>query len=111
MTKPFAGVGPGPHDLTEALRNGFVLDRWTVEPKRNCIVSEATGERRLDPRLIDVLVYMASRPDQVVTRDELLDHVWEGTFVSENTVSQAISRLRSTVSAANPQTTSPDLWR
>ncbi|MEM7049051.1 MAG: winged helix-turn-helix domain-containing protein [Acidobacteriota bacterium] len=48
----------------------------------------------LDPRLLDVLVALAVQPGEVRTRDELLNEVWDGAFVHENSLSQAISRLR-----------------
>ena len=69
------------------------LGDWRVEPRRNRIVS-VEAERSLDPRLIDVLVTLATRPGEVLTRDELLEAVWKDTFVSENSLSQAVSRLR-----------------
>jgi Tol biopolymer transport system component/DNA-binding winged helix-turn-helix (wHTH) protein len=83
-----------PANSADVLRqNGFLLDVWWVEPRRNRIVSE-DSERRLDPRLMEVLVHLAARAGEVITRDELSDAVWKDTFISENTVSQAVSRLR-----------------
>ena len=52
------------------------------------------GEKTLEPRLVEVLICLAARSGTVVSRDDLLDVAWEGAFVSENTLSQAISRLR-----------------
>ncbi len=83
-----------PQDLEGVLRrDGFVLGDWRVEPRRNRIVA-GEQERSLDPRQIDVLVALALQPGNVLTREELLARVWGDTFVSENTLSQAISRLR-----------------
>jgi Tol biopolymer transport system component/DNA-binding winged helix-turn-helix (wHTH) protein len=83
-----------PQDLEGTLRrDGFVLGDWRVEPRRNRIVA-GDRERALDPRQIDVLVALALQPGTVLTREELLTLVWGDTFVSENTLSQAISRLR-----------------
>lgn len=74
-------------------RDGFAVGEWRVEPRRHRIVSDA-GVRPLDPRLIDLLIALAVLPGEVLTRDELLRSVWKGTFVQENSLSQAISRLR-----------------
>ena len=83
-----------PRDLEETLRrDGFALGEWRVEPRRNRIVA-GDRERSLDPRQIDVLVALALQPGNVLTREELLARVWGDTFVTENTLSQAISRLR-----------------
>ena len=83
-----------PANLAAVLRrDGFHLDVWWVEPRRNRIVA-AESERRLDPRVMEVLLHLASRAGEVISRDELSDAVWKDTFISENMVSQAISRLR-----------------
>ncbi len=77
-----------------ALRSeGFTVGQWRVEPRRQRIV-HGDLEKRLDPRLIDVLIELASAGGEVVTRGQLLDMVWKDTHVSENTLSQAVSRLR-----------------
>ena len=87
-----------PRDPKESLqeslrRHGFLLNGWTVEPRGNAIHSE-DQHRKVDPRLMDLLVHLAERPGEVVTREELLQAVWTGVFVNENTLSQAVSRLR-----------------
>jgi TolB-like protein/DNA-binding winged helix-turn-helix (wHTH) protein/Flp pilus assembly protein TadD len=56
---------------------------------------EIGGQRfRLRPRTMDVLVYLAERPDRVVTAEDLLRDVWRGVVVSDNSVYRAISELR-----------------
>ena len=41
-----------------------------------------------------MLIYLAERQDQVVRRDDLINDVWNGTFVSDEVLSRAISLLR-----------------
>jgi DNA-binding winged helix-turn-helix (wHTH) protein len=48
----------------------------------------------LTPKALDVLLCLAGRPGELVTKQALLDAVWPGVFVSENTLAQAISALR-----------------
>jgi TolB-like protein/Tfp pilus assembly protein PilF len=43
---------------------------------------------------MQVLVYLADHAGEVVTRDEILQAVWEGTFVSDEVLTIAISKLR-----------------
>jgi Tol biopolymer transport system component/DNA-binding winged helix-turn-helix (wHTH) protein len=86
-----------PRDLEGLLRReGFTLGEWRVEPRLNRIVAD-DRERSLDPRQMDVLVALALQPGDVLTRDELLARIWGDTFVTENTLSQAVSRLRKTL--------------
>jgi len=49
---------------------------------------------QLEPRVMAVLVQLAERPGEVVTRDALLVAVGGGTIVQEEALTHAISRLR-----------------
>jgi Tol biopolymer transport system component/DNA-binding winged helix-turn-helix (wHTH) protein len=48
----------------------------------------------LEPKAFDVLVHLIEHRDRVVTRDELLDAVWAGTFVTPNVLSRAVAQIR-----------------
>ena len=48
----------------------------------------------LSPRPFDLLVYLLRNPRRLVTKDELLDALWPGVAVTENTLTRAVSELR-----------------
>ena len=48
----------------------------------------------LEPKAFDVLVYLLQHRDRVVNKDELLDAVWAGTFVTPNVLSRAVAQIR-----------------
>ena len=48
----------------------------------------------LRPKSFDVLVYFARNRGRLVTKDELLDHVWGNIVVTENSLTQCISDVR-----------------
>ncbi|NWG73771.1 MAG: AAA family ATPase [Rubrivivax sp.] len=48
----------------------------------------------LRPRPFDVLVALASRPGELVTKNELLDAVWGTRFVTEGVIKTAVAELR-----------------
>lgn len=48
----------------------------------------------LEPQVFDVLVYLVRSHDRVVTRDELLQAVWNGRVVSEDALTSRISAAR-----------------
>jgi tetratricopeptide (TPR) repeat protein len=48
----------------------------------------------LSPKLVDVLLYFASRPSMLVTKDELFNAIWPDVTVTENALTRAISDLR-----------------
>lgn len=58
------------------------------------------GPITLTAREFDLLHFLASHPDQVFTRDQLLDHVWDFEFPGDDsTVTVHIRRLRAKVEA------------
>ncbi len=71
----------------------FLVGHWLVEPDLNRIAAEGR-DRKLEPRTMAVLTYLARHAGTVISRDELLEVVWSGAHVTENTLSRTISRLR-----------------
>jgi DNA-binding winged helix-turn-helix (wHTH) protein len=51
----------------------------------------------IEPQVFDVLAYLISHRDRLVTRDELLDNVWGDRFVSDSTVTTQIKSARRAV--------------
>jgi TolB-like protein/DNA-binding winged helix-turn-helix (wHTH) protein/Tfp pilus assembly protein PilF len=49
---------------------------------------------RLEPRVMEVLVYLMNRAGQVVTRHDLEDNVWAGTIVSYEALTVTINKIR-----------------
>ncbi|MEM1178234.1 MAG: winged helix-turn-helix domain-containing protein [Acidobacteriota bacterium] len=52
------------------------------------------GVKRLEPQVMRLLVFLADRSPDVVSRAEILEHIWEGRAVVDETVTRAISLLR-----------------
>jgi TolB-like protein/DNA-binding winged helix-turn-helix (wHTH) protein/Tfp pilus assembly protein PilF len=72
----------------------FAVGDWTVDPTSGTL-SGAAGQRRLTPKLTDLLVALARRAGQVVTRDELLREVWgDRSAVSDEPLTRAVAELR-----------------
>ncbi len=69
------------------------VGEWLVTPSINQI-SRKGRQLTLEPRLIDLLVFFAHHPGQVLTRDELIDNVWTRSVVTGHVVTQSISELR-----------------
>jgi eukaryotic-like serine/threonine-protein kinase len=66
----------------------FVLD------SRKRTLSRADSPVSLTPRAFDVLLFLAQNPNRLVTKEELLQAVWDDTFVEEGNLTQYISHLR-----------------
>src|SRR5688572_1758228 len=66
---------------------------WTVEPPLNQL-SAAGKTVKLEPKAMAVLVYLAERPGQVVSREALLASVWAGVVVGDDSLTQVVTKLR-----------------
>jgi DNA-binding response OmpR family regulator len=51
----------------------------------------------LGPKVFDVLVYLLEHRDQIVTKDELLEHCWARTFVSDAALTRCLAKVRKAV--------------
>jgi Tol biopolymer transport system component/DNA-binding winged helix-turn-helix (wHTH) protein len=71
----------------------FRLGEWLVLPSRNRLESR-DGVRTIEPRVMSLLVCLASRPGTVVSRDDLLATVWADVVTGDEAVTRAVSELR-----------------
>ncbi len=58
----------------------------------------------IEPKVLEVLVYLLQPRDRVVTKEELLEQGWSGTFVSEAALTRCLAKVRKTV---QPEPTGP----
>lgn len=93
------------------MQGDFRLGRWLIQPSLNTIsgnapmTAEGVGasqraedlgapERRLEPKIMQVLVYLSQRPGEVVSKEQLMKAVWPDTFVTDDVLLRCISELR-----------------
>ena len=79
--------------VNDNLQSGFRIGDWEVYPQEN-LLKGPDRARVLEPKVMDLLVFLASNPGKVVSRQQLLDAVWAGVVVGDETLSRAISLLR-----------------
>ncbi len=70
-----------------------MLGDWEVRPRHNELVSEQET-RHLEPKAMDLLVFMTSSAPEVVSKNAIIDSVWEGRIISEGTLTNTIAELR-----------------
>ena len=80
-------------NTTDTLLEDFRLGEHTVRVREGRLAGPG-GEVRLEPRVMDVLVCLAARADEVVTRRELLDAVWPRAVGADASLTRCISSLR-----------------
>ena len=77
----------------EAPMRTLCFDGVELQPaERRLLVGGAPTT--LGPRAFDVLLALAERAGQLVTKDELLERVWPNVVVVENNLQVQISTLR-----------------
>ena len=79
--------------MNDSLQSGFGIGDWEVYPQEN-LLKGSDQARVLEPKVMDVLVFLAGRQGDVVSRQQLLDSVWADVVVGDEVVSRAISILR-----------------
>jgi len=72
----------------------FRLLDYVVDPALNRITTPSGQTVQVEPKIMDVLVALAEHAGEVVTRDELMQRVWNGVFVSDDALHRAIRELR-----------------
>ena len=71
--------------------DGFELDGARFELRRN-------GERvAIEPQVLSLLLLLVENRDRMVSKDELIEHVWDGRIVSETAVAARIKAARKAV--------------
>jgi TolB-like protein len=78
--------------MDQGLRYGFRLGDFEVEPLAGRI-SGPGGAQHVQPKVMDVLLFLAANEGQVVERDTLLEQVWR-RVTSEEVLTRCISELR-----------------
>ena len=76
----------------DTLNRGFRLGEWEVLPQRACIRS-GDEDIRLEPGVMKVLLALAQRNGDLVSRDELVDEVW-GRPTADGPIDRRIASLR-----------------
>jgi DNA-binding winged helix-turn-helix (wHTH) protein len=71
----------------------FRLADWLVQPSLNRLTSD-DRVIQIEPKLMDVLVYLAENAGQVVSKNDITDAVWPDLFITESVITRSIAGLR-----------------
>ena len=66
----------------------YVIDLANFEIRQD-------GEKRpVEPQVFDLLAFLVRNPDRLVTKDELIEKVWNGRIVSDATLASRLKAAR-----------------
>src|SRR5262245_55804527 len=71
----------------------FRLAGRLVQPELNRIRHDGEASQ-VEPKVMQVLLRLCERPGEVVGKQELIESVWQGVFVTEDVLVRAVSELR-----------------
>lgn len=77
----------------EELNNGFTIGEWEVIPAQGLLRSGDRVEKP-EPKVFAVLLALARRNGDLVTRDDLIDEIWDGRPTSDEPINRCLSQLR-----------------
>ena len=93
MKNRWLDVNARPVSTIDAPPAALRVGDWEIAPELNQI-SRAGESARLEPKAIGLLVFLAQRAGEVVSREELLTALWPGVVVGDNALTQAVTKLR-----------------
>src|SRR5215469_3875129 len=64
----------------------FQIGSWLVEPSLNSVTCDGKVHR-LEPKMMEVLVYLAQNQRAMVSKEQLMRVVWPDTFVTDRSKS------------------------
>ncbi len=84
--------------MTEARQ--IRIGAWTATPSLNLLERE-TRSVKLEPRAMDVLMFLAQHAGEVVSIEQMIAAVWQGAVVGDGSVYLAIRQLRQSLDDAS----------
>src|SRR5262245_53730200 len=51
----------------------------------------------IEPQVLELLLYLTRNPDRLLTKDDLIRHVWHGRIVSDTTITSRIKSARQAI--------------
>lgn len=85
------------------IEGSFSFDAIQVNTQTNTLTINGKMTE-CEPKLFELLIFFCRNSQRALSRDELIEHVWQGRVVSDAAVNRAISQLRKLI---EPEPTKP----
>jgi TolB-like protein len=74
----------------------YRFDRIELDAGRFELRAEGKAQP-VEPQVLSLLMLLAANPDRLVTKDEIVERIWHGRFVSDSAVSSRIKSARKAI--------------
>lgn len=82
--------------MASEFQHRFLFDEFEVQADRRELLNQ--GEPvEVEPRVFDLLVYLIEHRDTAVSKDELLEAIWPGAYVSDSSLTRCVMKARRAV--------------
>lgn len=71
----------------------YQIGEWRCEPQANRL-SRGEETVELEPQVMDLLLVLAARPGEVLTKAEIIEAIWGETIVNDDALSRTLWKLR-----------------
>jgi adenylate cyclase len=78
----------------------YTFDRWTLDCNLG-VVSAEGGDISLRPKSFEVLRHLIAHAGRLVSREDMLNAVWPGLNVTEESLTQCVSEIRQALGDTN----------
>ncbi len=85
------------------IEGSFSFDAIQINTQTNTLTINGKVTE-CEPKLFELLIFFCRNSERALSRDELIEHVWQGRVVSDAAVNRAISQLRKLI---EPEPTKP----
>lgn len=75
------------------LEQGFQIGDWEVYPARG-VLRRGDQEEMPEPKVFKLLVALAARDGDVATKEDLVEEVWDGYPVGDDSITRCVAQLR-----------------
>ncbi len=75
----------------------YVFDTFVIDAAKRELIAAGTP-LRVEPKVLDLLLYLIECRDRVVSKDELVNAVWQGRFISDAAISSSVAAARRALS-------------
>jgi DNA-binding winged helix-turn-helix (wHTH) protein len=82
-----------PHGPRDDVNPAFRLGDWLVEPDLNRISRDGESSQ-LEPKIMNLLVFLAQHAGRVVSKNDIIDGVWSAQYVANSALSRSMALLR-----------------
>ena len=91
--------------MSEALENkGFIYEfgKFVLDPQERVLLADGKPVH-LAEKVFDTLLLLIKNNERLLTKDEMMNSIWEESFVEESNLAKNISRLRKILNADGAQ--------